>query len=189
MGLWPDDHDGVDLVGNEPEAVDDVVGVRPVEGAPDLEGDVLAERGVGRLGRGQGPGRRRGEHDVGRRARPTPPGRPGRRRPGRSGGGPARSGAGCGRHRRRPSDAALAWRRIQTCFTIEVPDPAAPGADQPRAFSASISFGTTLWTSPTTPRSATEKIGASRSLLMATMFFEPFIPTRCWVAPEMPQAM
>ena len=39
------------------------------------------------------------------------------------------------------------------------------------------------------PRSATEKIGASWSLLMATMFLEPFMPTRCWVAPEIPQAM
>jgi hypothetical protein len=27
------------------------------------------------------------------------------------------------------------------------------------------------------------------SLLMAMMFFEPFMPTMCWVAPEMPAAM
>ena len=60
-------------------------------------------------------------------------------------------------------------------------------ADQ--RLSASISFGSTLWTSPTMPRSATAKIGASGSLLMAMMFLEPFIPTRCWVAPEMPAAM
>jgi hypothetical protein len=53
---------------------------------------------------------------------------------------------------------------------------------------ASMSAGRTLWTSPTMPRSATEKIGASWSLLMATMFLEPFIPTRCCVAPEIPQA-
>ena len=39
------------------------------------------------------------------------------------------------------------------------------------------------------PRSAIEKIGASGSLLMAMMFFEPFMPTMCWVAPEMPAAM
>ena len=39
------------------------------------------------------------------------------------------------------------------------------------------------------PRSATPKIGASLSLLMAMMFFEPFMPTMCWVAPEMPRAM
>ncbi len=51
-----------------------------------------------------------------------------------------------------------------------------------------MSFGSTLCTSPTIPRSATEKMGASWSLLMATMFFEFFIPTKCWVAPEMPQA-
>ena len=66
-----------------------------------------------------------------------------------------------------------------------------PGAaqDQPLAFSASISAGSTLCTSPTMPRSATEKIGASWSLLTAMMFLEPFIPTRCWVAPEIPHAM
>ena len=50
---------------------------------------------------------------------------------------------------------------------------------QPLDFRASMSLGNTLWTSPTMPRSATEKIGASASLLMATMFFEFFIPTRC----------
>ena len=33
------------------------------------------------------------------------------------------------------------------------------------------------------PRSATPKIGASLSLLIAMMFFEPFMPTMCWVAP------
>ncbi len=62
------------------------------------------------------------------------------------------------------------------------------GRCQPRALRASMSLGTTLCTSPTTPRSATEKMGASWSLLMATMFFEFFMPTRCWVAPEIPQA-
>ena len=44
---------------------------------------------------------------------------------------------------------------------------------------ASMSFGTTLVTSPTIPRSAMVKMGASRSLLMAMMFFAPFIPTMC----------
>ena len=62
------------------------------------------------------------------------------------------------------------------------------GQVQPLALSASMSAGSTLCTSPTMPRSATEKIGASWSLLMATMFLEPFMPTRCWVAPEIPQA-
>ncbi len=60
---------------------------------------------------------------------------------------------------------------------------------QPRALRASINFGNTLCTSPTIPRSATEKMGASWSLLMATMFFEFFMPTMCWVAPEIPHAM
>lgn len=33
------------------------------------------------------------------------------------------------------------------------------------------------------------KIGASASLLMATMSFESFMPARCWMAPEIPMAM
>ena len=39
------------------------------------------------------------------------------------------------------------------------------------------------------PKSATAKIGASLSLLMAMMFLEPFIPTMCCVAPEIPAAI
>jgi hypothetical protein len=58
-----------------------------------------------------------------------------------------------------------------------------------RACSSSMSWGTTLSTSPTTPRSASLKIGASASLLMATMFLLPFMPTVCCMAPLMPQAM
>ena len=62
-------------------------------------------------------------------------------------------------------------------------------SDQPRAWRAARSCGSTLCTSPTMPRSAMPKIGASLSLLIAMMFFEPFMPTMCWVAPEMPAAM
>src|ERR1700731_2556020 len=57
-----------------------------------------------------------------------------------------------------------------------------------RAFNAAITAGSTFWTSPTTPRSLIEKIGASGSLLMAMMFDAPFIPTMCCVAPEIPHA-
>lgn len=57
------------------------------------------------------------------------------------------------------------------------------------SLTASVSAGTTSKRSATTPTSATSKMGASGSLLMATMKFEPFIPTRCWMAPEIPQAM
>ena len=64
-----------------------------------------------------------------------------------------------------------------------------PRADYCFALSNSISAGTTLCTSPTMPRSATEKIGASPSLLTATMLSLFFMPTRCCVAPEMPSAM
>src|SRR6516165_9886453 len=31
-------------------------------------------------------------------------------------------------------------------------------------------------------------MGASGSLFTATMTFEPFMPARCWIAPEMPAA-
>ena len=58
-----------------------------------------------------------------------------------------------------------------------------------RCFTSSVSFGTTSCTSPTTPRSANSKIGAFASLLIATITPELCIPTLCWIAPEMPQAM
>src|ERR1019366_3106152 len=44
-----------------------------------------------------------------------------------------------------------------------------------RDLSSSMILGITLVTSPTTPRSAIEKIGASRSLFMAMMFLAAFI--------------
>ena len=43
--------------------------------------------------------------------------------------------------------------------------------------------------SPTIPMSATSKIGASGSLLIATMVRASLMPVRCWMAPEMPMAM
>src|SRR6266849_6622563 len=58
-----------------------------------------------------------------------------------------------------------------------------------RFFTSVVSCGRMVRTSPTTPRSTTEKMGACSSLLMATMYLEPFIPARCWIAPLMPQAM
>ena len=80
-------------------------------------------------------------------------------------------------------------RQAYALTTIPSSEPWAEAGQAQRAWSASISLGRTLWTSPTMPRSAIEKIGASASLLMAMMFFEPFMPTMCWVAPEMPAAM
>ena len=58
-----------------------------------------------------------------------------------------------------------------------------------RARTSSVSFGTIVCRSPTTPRSANSKIGAFGSLLIATIVFELCIPTLCWIAPEMPHAM
>ena len=56
------------------------------------------------------------------------------------------------------------------------------------AYSFAVNSGTILNRSPTRPMSATWKIGASSSLLIAMMTFESFIPARCWIAPEMPTA-
>src|SRR5262249_44820137 len=56
------------------------------------------------------------------------------------------------------------------------------------ALIASVTLGTILWRSPTTPRSENSKIGAFWSLLIARMFSEFCIPTLCWIAPEMPSA-
>ena len=53
---------------------------------------------------------------------------------------------------------------------------------------SSAACGTTLNRSPTTPKSASSKIGASASLLTATMVLEVCMPARCWIAPEMPSA-
>ena len=60
---------------------------------------------------------------------------------------------------------------------------------QPADHTLSVISGTASKMSATRPKSATWKIGASSSLLIATMIFESFIPARCWIAPEMPQAM
>src|SRR5205807_4730470 len=56
------------------------------------------------------------------------------------------------------------------------------------AFTASVSLGRILLRSPITPRSENSKIGAFESLLIATMFSDPCIPTLCWIAPEIPAA-
>ena len=53
----------------------------------------------------------------------------------------------------------------------------------------SVIFGTIDKVSATNPRSAIWNIGASSSLFIAIIYFESFIPTWCWVAPEIPQAM
>ena len=117
-----------------------------------------------------------------------------RRRRGGGGAAPgdeARDGAPVPRRHARPS-LPLAPRLEPGSGLTRETAPTAPKLHEnavERDWSASISFGRTLWTSPTMPRSAMPKIGASLSLLMAMMFFEPFIPTMCWVAPEMPAAM
>src|SRR5438309_4715472 len=62
------------------------------------------------------------------------------------------------------------------------------GTQPLRAFTSSVSFGTTFSASPTMPRAASWKIGASASLLIAMMRSDDFIPTMCCVAPLIPMA-
>src|SRR6266508_358053 len=57
-----------------------------------------------------------------------------------------------------------------------------------RLRTSSIACGTTLNRSPTTPKSASSKMGASPSLLTATIVLDVCMPARCWIAPEMPSA-
>ena len=62
-------------------------------------------------------------------------------------------------------------------------------AHQPfRLAISSVRAGMIVNRSPTTPKSASWKMGASASLLTATIVFEVCMPARCWMAPEMPTA-
>ena len=64
------------------------------------------------------------------------------------------------------------------------------GYEPVRRFSiSSVRAGTTLKRSPTTPRSAIFRIGASGSFVIATIRLAPFMPTRCWRAPLIPAQM
>src|SRR5690606_17743893 len=54
--------------------------------------------------------------------------------------------------------------------------------------SAASSSGNSVNRSPTRPTSAISKIGASGSLLIATIVPASLMPVRCWIAPEMPTA-
>ena len=57
-----------------------------------------------------------------------------------------------------------------------------------RSLTFSVAAGRTVCRSPTTPKSTSSKIGASGSLLTATIVFDVCMPARCWIAPEMPLA-
>ena len=65
----------------------------------------------------------------------------------------------------------------------------ASGTSPDHPFSARVTAGTISNRSPTAATSATSKIGASGSLLMAITVRAPFMPTRCWIAPEIPTAI
>ncbi len=93
------------------------------------------------------------------------------------------------RHVGAPGHARAPRRRDRSASRVSKVTCGCPRLGCYFALRSSMSCGTTLCTSPTMPRSATEKIGASASLFTATMLSLFFMPTRCWVAPEMPSAM
>ena len=53
----------------------------------------------------------------------------------------------------------------------------------------SVSSGRIFKASPTTPKSATSKIGAVESLFIAMITSDSSMPARCCMAPDMPQAI
>src|SRR5690606_37252051 len=62
------------------------------------------------------------------------------------------------------------------------------GGQPLRVLTSSVACGSTVNRSPTTPKSTSWKIGASSSLLIATIVLDVCMPARCWIAPEMPAA-
>ena len=132
-----------------------------------------------RLGRGAEPGRRDRGEPVGRSLRGW------LRRLGWGSGNPPRFWSrepGC----RGPTRVRCLGCRAPTRFG-GLPGCTGSGQDL-RLVTSSVAVGRTLWRSPTTPKSTSSKMGASGSLLMATMVFEVCMPARCWMAPEMPAA-
>ncbi len=80
-------------------------------------------------------------------------------------------------HARTARQVSLPGRRTHVCW-----------AQPLRSLTFSVAAGRTVCRSPTTPKSTSSKIGASGSLLTATIVFEVCMPARCWIAPEMPLA-
>ena len=149
------------------------------------------------------PRRRAGPARRGRRSRRSTPGRCTSARAVATTGPTASTCAARARpglHRRRSCGAAASGRCGAAAGDL-TPDartpPAGAGrgrssyvrAGQPlRSLTFSVAAGSTECRSPTTPKSTSSKIGASGSLLTATIVFEVCMPARCWIAPEMPLA-
>lgn len=95
------------------------------------------------------------------------------------------------RSRKRSIAATASTLRAESRCRSSLPAPAekkrteVSDDPQPNAFSSS---GSSANKSPTNPISAISKIGASASLLIATMVPASLMPVRCWMAPEMPMA-
>ena len=88
-----------------------------------------------------------------------------------------------------PDVAAPTWRWTAHDGPVKLLQDGHLAAQALRALTASVSAGATVKRSPTTPKVAISKIGASLSLLIAMIVFEVCMPARCWIAPEMPNAM
>ena len=78
--------------------------------------------------------------------------------------------------------------RVAPGYDAYGPGPSAPAQPRRRA-SSSTSWGTTSATSPTTPKSAISKMGASESSHTATMVPAPWMPLVWWTAPDTPRPM
>lgn len=84
------------------------------------------------------------------------------------------------------NDTCSTRTRTRTRLLLNPPSPSQ--LPPPYFFTCSANLGTASNKSATKPTSATWKIGASGSLLMATIILDSFIPAKCWIAPEMPMA-
>ena len=141
-----------------------------------------------RLRSRQGPQRTPPSHPAPfpgqRRQHQQPPWLAVRRRPGRDRFHPGiRRRRGCRFCRDNACGRLACWRPGFTTFDARQAPPNRPRQrrhhDFFRASRALISCGTTSKRSPTTPKSAISKIGASESLLMATIVFAVCMPARC----------
>ncbi len=118
-------------------------------------------------------------------------------RPGAGAGGARLGREPCDPARRRPGPARLRAARLRADGRDALldsppevgPSPVPPSYGARTRRISVVSAGTTWNRSPTIPKSATRKIGALGSELIATITRELSIPTRCWIAPEIPTAM
>ena len=87
----------------------------------------------------------------------------------------------------RESMSFTMFRAISSCLSFDFAFQIQPNGARRQPPSAFMRAGSTSKRSPTTPRSATPKIGALGSEFTATTTSAPRMPSRCCIAPEMPK--